>query len=105
MLMQALHAQHAAQAADVAIDVGQHMRAGIVFDDLAAGDGPLARDVAFAADALAVRCIDGRVRAGQLAADNLLSRARTSRFLRKSAAKLALLFRHRSRERGAWSTE
>ena len=90
---QALHAQHAAQAADVAVDVGQHMRAGVVLDDLGAGDGSLARDVALAADALAVRRVDGRVGAGQLAAESLVAGADLA-VLAKVGANLALLFGH-----------
>ena len=76
------------------------MRAGVVFDDLGAGDGPLPRDVALAADALAVRRVGGVESESARSRLNLLSRARTSRFLRKSARTLRFFF-DMSRERGA----
>ena len=99
MLMQALHAQHAAQAADVAVDVGQHVRAGVVLDDLRAGDGPLARDVPFAADALAVRRVDRANRHRPVADRYSLVAGADLAILAKVGANLALLFGHQSRSR------
>src|SRR3990172_5316941 len=58
--MQPLSAEHASQSAILAVEIGSHRGAGVVLDYLPAGDRSFARDVAFAADALALRRVDHR---------------------------------------------
>ncbi len=94
MTYQTLHAQHATQAAHGAIDLGQHVRAGVVFDNFAAGDGSLARDVAFAADALASRRIDAAKSDSASSLLKFFSRGASLAVLAKVGTNLALLFRH-----------
>ena len=98
--MQTLHAQDAAEPADCAIDLEKHHRAGLVFDDFGAGDGSLARDIAFAADPFAVRGVVAARRCHPRSiGERCLIAARTLAVLAEVGANLAFLGGHK----GSWA--
>ena len=101
---QALHAQDATQTAIVRSTSGSTVCAGFVFDNLAAGQGSLARDVAFAADTLAVRRIARVIRPGQLAAECSCRGARPA-VLAKVGSKLAFFAATKARRLGIGVTD
>ena len=85
MLVQPVHAQHAAPAADRSSTSSSTSIAALVLVDLAAHHGAAAGQIALAADALVVRvCSAIDVVGGELPGQ-VAWRARASRFLRKSA--------------------
>ena len=91
---QPLHAQHATEAADGAVDVGHERACRHRLRRFRRRPRVRLREMcALAADALAVRRIDGRIRAGQLATEIFVASTRPRGSCEKSVRTL-LLFRH-----------